>query len=86
MTTVYLYLTSQWDSMCTLVHCIGLGGDDDDDDGGDDVAEALATTCVVNTKLRRVKLEYIPPLPVMKLLATRQVPLEELVILPPWVC
>ena len=83
MTTVYLYLTSQWDSMCTLVHCIGFGGGDDDDD---DVAEALATTCVENTKLRRVQLEYIPPLPVMKLLATRQVPLEELVIHPPLVC
>ena len=79
MTTVYLYLTSQWDSMFTLVHCIGLGGDDD-------VVEALATTCVENTKLRRVKLEYIPPLPVMKSLATRQVPLEQLEIFPPPVC
>ena len=79
MTTVYLYLTSQCDSMFTLVHCIGL--DDDDDD----VAEALATTCAVNTKLRTVNL-IIPPLPVMKLLGTRQVPLEEFEILPPLVC
>ena len=82
MTTVYLYLTSQCDSMFTLVHCIGLGGDDDDDD----VAEALATTCAVNTKLRRVKFGYIPPIHVMKSLGTRQVPLEELVIFPPPVC
>ena len=66
--------------MFTLVHCIGFGDDDDD------VAEALATTCVENTKLRRVQLEYIPPLPVMKSLATRQVPLEELVIFPSPVC
>ena len=67
--------------MFTLVHCIELGGDDDDD-----VAEALATTCVVNTKLRRVKIQSISPLPVMKSLATRQVPLEQLVIYPPLVC
>ena len=63
--------------MFTLVHCIG-----DDDD----VAESLATTCVVNTKLRRVAMINVSPLPVMKTLATRQVPLEELEIDPPWVC
>ena len=85
MTTVYMYLTSQWDSMFTLLHCIGLG---DDVGGGDDddVAEALATTCAVNTKLRRVELKNIPPIHVMALLATRQVPLEELDIFPPVVC
>ena len=44
-----------------------------------DVAEALAK-CVVNTKLRRVEMEHLPPLPVMKALTTRDVPLEELVI------
>ena len=80
MTTVYMYLTSQWDSMFTLLHCIGLGDDDDD------VAEALVTTCAVNTKLRRVALKTIPPIHVMALLATRQVPLEELDIFPPLVC
>ena len=65
--------------MFTLVHCIG----DDDDD----VAEALTTTCVVNTKLRRVAIiGSFLYLPVMKILATRQVPLEELEIDPPWVC
>ena len=64
--------------MFTLVHCIGR------DDY--DVAEALATTCVVNTKLSRVELDYISPLPVMKSLGTRQVPLEELEIHPPVVC
>ena len=80
MTTVYLYPTSQSDMQhfYTLVHCIG----PDDDD----VAEALATTCVVNTKLRRVEIGYISPLPVMKSLATRQLPLEELEIHPPLVC
>ena len=66
--------------MFTLVHCIGDGGD------YDDVAEALANIGVDNTKLRRVELEYISPLPVMQSLGTRQVPLEELVITPPWVC
>ena len=66
--------------MFTLVYCIG--PDDDDDD----VAEALATTCVVNTKLRRVVINFASPLPVLKLLATRQVPLEELEISPPVVC
>ena len=67
--------------MFTLVHCIGRGDDDDDD-----VAEALVNICAVNTKLRRVKSESISPLPVMKLLGTRQVPLEELEIHPPEVC
>ena len=65
-------------NMFTLVHCIG--HDDDDDD---DVAEALANICAVNIKLRRVQSDFISPLPVMKSLATRQVPLEELVIQPP---
>ena len=55
------------------------------DRGEHDVAEALAK-CVVNTKLRRVKIQSLPPLPVMKGLTTREVPLEELVISPPWVC
>ena len=63
--------------MFSLVHCIGSGGD---------VAEALATTCDVNTKLRRVQLGNISPLPVMESLAARQVPLEELKIVPPLVC
>ena len=50
-----------------------------------DVAEALAK-CVVNTKLRRVEMEDPPPLPVMKALTTREVPLEELVMkVPYWV-
>ena len=62
----------------SLIHCIGLRGDD--------VAEALATICVTNTKLRRVRLEFISPLPVMRLLGTRQVPLEELEINLPGVC
>ena len=84
MTTVYMYLTSQWDSMFTLLHCLGLG--DDVVGGDDDVAEALANICAVNTKLRRVQLEYILPLPVMESLAARQVPLEELDIFPPSVC
>ena len=49
-------------------------------DGGEhDVAEALAK-CVVYTKLRRVEMEDLPPLPVMKGLTTRKVQLEELVI------
>ena len=65
--------------MFTLVRCIG---HDDDDD----VAESLATTCVVNTKLGRFKIGFISPIPVMKLLATRQVPLQELEISPPVVC
>ena len=71
--------------MFTLVHCIGHGDDDDDYDDVA-VAEALATTCVVNTKLRRVKIQSISPLPVMKSLATRQVPLQELEIHSPLVC
>ena len=56
-------------------------------EGGEhDVAEALAK-CVVNTKLRRVVMLFLPPLPVMRALTTREVPLEELVIqYPPWVC
>ena len=54
--------------------------------GEHDVAEALAK-CVVNSKLRRVAMWSLPPLPVMKGLTTREVPLEELVIMdPPWVC
>ena len=65
--------------MFSLVHCIGLRS-------GGDVAETLATTCDVNTKLRRVQLEYISPLPVMESLAARQVPLEELEIVPHLVC
>ena len=56
------------------------------DGGEDDVAEALAT-CVVSPKLRRVAMGHLPLLPVMKAITTREVPLEELVILvPPWVC
>ena len=66
--------------MFTLAPCIG--PDDDDND----VAESLVTTCDVNTKLRRVVILLMSPLPVMKLLATRQVPLEELEINPPRVC
>ena len=55
-------------------------------DGGEhDVAKALAK-CVVNPKLRRVVMWSLPPLPVMKGLTTREVPLEELVICPHWVC
>ena len=54
--------------------------------GEHDVAEALAK-CAVNTKLRRVVMEGLPPLPVTKALTTREVPLEELVIRHPrWVC
>ena len=66
-------------TLFTLVHCIGYGVHDD-------AAEALANIGVDNTKLRRVQLEFISPLPVMQTLGTRQVPLEELVINPPWVC
>ena len=70
--------------MFILVHCIGRRDDDD-------VAKALATTCVANTKLKGVQILDVLPLPVMKSLATRQVPLEELKIIPPeihtpWVC
>ena len=55
-------------------------------DGGEiDVAQALAK-CVVNVQLRRVLIRYLPTLPLMKLLTTREVPLEELVISPLWVC
>ena len=56
-------------------------------DGGEhDVAEALAK-CVVNTKLRRVEMKGLPPLPVIEALTTREVPLEELEIYSPyWVC
>jgi hypothetical protein len=56
-------------------------------DGGEhDVAEALAK-CVVNPVLRRVEMWFLPPLPVIKALTRREVPLEELVIQsPPWVC
>ena len=52
------------------------------------VAEALATTCAVNVKLRRVRMRDISPLPLMRSLATRKVPLEELQITFPfvWVC
>ena len=64
-----------------LTSCAGsLLGDDDD------VAEVLATTCVANTNLTRVKMVDIEPLPVMKSLTTRQVPLEELEIDTPSVC
>ena len=56
------------------------------DRGEHDVAEALAT-CVVNPKLRKVVLCYLPPRAVMKALTTREVPLEKLDIkIPPWVC
>ena len=56
------------------------------DDGRHDIAEALAK-CVVYTKLRRVEMQSLPPLPVIKALTTREVPLEELVIIDPhWVC
>ena len=56
------------------------------DSGVHDVAEALAK-CVVNPKLRRVEIWFLPTLPVMKGLTTREVPLEELVIqYPRWVC
>ena len=52
----------------------------------EDVAKALATICVANTKLRRVRMAFVSPLPVMKSLSTREVPLEELQIDPPLVC
>ena len=71
-------------TLFTLVHCIGYPYLDDID--YDDAAEALANIGVDNTKLRRVELKYISPLPVMQSLGTRQVPLEELVITPPEVC
>ena len=70
-------------TLFTLVHCIGYLDDDYD---YDDAAKALANIGVDNTKLRRVELDYISPLPVMQSLGTRQVPLEELVITPPEVC
>ena len=55
-------------------------------DGGEyGVAEALAK-CVVYTELRRVEMVFLPPLPVLKSLTTREVPLEELVIYPHLVC
>ena len=56
-------------------------------DGGEHyVAEALAK-CVVSIQLRRVEMWSLPPLPLMKGLTTREVPLEELVIMfPYWVC
>ena len=76
---MYLYHTYKIDSLFIL-HCIA------HDNCDDDVAEALATTCVVNTKLRKVSILYISPLPAMKSLAMREVPLEELVIYAPWVC
>ena len=62
-----------------------LVGLDSPDGGEHDVAEALAK-CVVNRKLRRVEMRFLPLLPVMKGLTTRDVPLEELVIYPPLVC
>ena len=49
------------------------------------VAEALATTCAVNVKLQRVRMRDISPLPLMRSLATRKVPLEELQITFPFV-
>ena len=57
-----------------------------DDIDYDDAAEALANIGVDNTKLRRVQLKCITPLPVMQSLGTRQVPLEELEVVPPLVC
>ena len=51
--------------------------DDDADDDDDDVAEALAT-CIVNTKLMKVEVWNISPIPVMRSLASREVPLGEL--------
>ena len=68
-------------TLFTLVHCIGFGDND-----YDDAAKALANIGVDNTKLRRIELVRISPLPVMQSLGTRQVPLEELVIIPPLVC
>ena len=60
MTTLLFYSMSNCKfidkDLFTFVHCIGPPDDDDD------VAEALATSCVVNTKLRRVKIEYMSPL------------------------
>ena len=44
------------------------------------VAEALATTCAVNTNLKRVSMSRLPPLPVMKSLTNRKAPLDELVV------
>ena len=44
------------------------------------VAEALATTCAVNTNLKRVTMTGLPPLTVMKSLTNRKAPLDELVI------
>ena len=66
---------------CSLPQCVTSGDDDDED-----VAKALATICVANTKLGRVKIAIVSPLPVMKSLSTREVPLEELQINPPLVC
>ena len=66
---------------CSLPQCAGSVHS-----GDDVVAEALATTCVANTNLRSVMMMFIPPLPVMKSLTTRQVPLEELVIGAALVC
>ena len=77
--SVFGFFSPQIDNMFTSLICIG-------EEGNDDVAEAVATTCVVNTKLRRVAIWRISPLPVMKSLASRQVLLEELEIYPPWVC
>ena len=70
-------------TLFTLVHCIGYYNEDYD---YYDAAEALAIIGVDNTKLWRVQLTFISPLPVMQSLGTRQVPLEELVIHPPIVC
>ena len=75
MSTVLLLIHPK-SMTCSLSYCAGsrVG----------DVAEALAITCIANTKLRRVKMWDMPFLPVMKALTTRQVPLEKLEMT--WVC
>ena len=44
------------------------------------VAEALATTCAVNTNLKQVGMTNLHPLPVLKSLTNRRAPLDELVV------
>jgi hypothetical protein len=71
-----LVLRGPSDYMTAVLHGVAASATIEDlkvqghpDDEEHDVAEALAK-CVVSTKLRRVEMESLPPLPVMKGLTT----------------
>ena len=54
--------------------------------GSDEVASALATCGQAMHQLRKLTINYINPLPLLRALGDRDCPLEHVTVINPWVC